>query len=210
MISLAIFNKLNKYNWFFFLIPFVYFIAFSLSNPIMFPWYVSQIEPFWITISFVGLYYLYKNTQSSIVLIFILLCLIFPLISYTKKVASNDIGSKKTLFRVSQYLNENIQKGQTVGISNIGIVSFKTKAYIIDFFGLVREDSVLYYPIENGCFDKNELYVIPPNLIKSSVPDWLVAGDGEMDPCFKNSSWFLNKYKEKFRSESVGVYKFIK
>ncbi len=206
MFIYAIYKKLDKNNWFFFAIPAVYFVAFSLSNPIMFPWYVSQIEPFWITISFVGLYYLYKNKKTIYLLFLIIICFSFPFLSYINRVTNKDAGTKTPLFVVSQYLNSNLKSGETVGISNIGIVSFKTKAYIVDFFGLVREDSVYYYPIKNGCFDKNELYVIPPELIKSSLPNWLVAGDGEMDPCFRKSAWFDKRYEERFRIGSLGVY----
>lgn len=203
----AIKYKLNKKTWVFFLVPLLYLLSFSLSNPIMFPWYISQIEPFWILLSFVGIYFLYKNFNQKYFLIILVICLFFPFLSYVNRVTNKDMGSKMPLFIVSQYLNNNIVEGQSVGISNIGIVSFVTKAYIVDFFGLVREDSVYYYPIENGCFDKNELYVIPPNLIRSSYPDWLVAGDGEMDPCFKKSLWFKSNYKESFRLGSLAVYK---
>lgn len=203
-------NNLNRKNWIIFAIPSMYFILFSISNPIMFPWYVSQTEPFWILMSFWGIYILYKKNQSKYYLFLLLIISVFPFISFANRITNKDIGSKTPLFVTSQYLNNKLQKGDTVGISNIGIVSFETKAYIVDFFGLVRPDSVLYYPIKNGCFSENELYVIPPDLVKDSKPDWLVAGDGEMDPCFLKSKWFNLNYSEDFRIGSLGIYKYTK
>ncbi len=210
MIFLFIKNVINRNNWIVLGIPVIYFIAFSLSNPIMFPWYVSQIEPFWLIVSFVGLYSFITKLNIKYIHLLLLFLLVFPIISFTKRVTSDDVGSKTALFLSADYLSKHLKDNQTVGISNIGIVSFETKAKIVDFFGLVRPDSVLYYPIKNGCFKKDELYVIPPDLIKDSRPDFLVAGDGEMDPCFKKSSWFKNNYKENFRIGSLGIYSLTK
>jgi hypothetical protein len=203
-------NYFNKKNWIIFLIPLLYFISFSISNPIMFPWYISQMEPFWLLISFLGIYHLYKNNYSKYYSIFIVLILCISFLSFVNRVTNPDMGSKNHLFSAGQYLKDRIQPNDSIGISNIGIVAFETKAKIVDFFGLVKEDAFLYYPIKNGCFDKNELYVIPPDLIKASTPEWLVFGDNEMDDCFKNSLWFNKNYTQKFRTGDFYIYKIKK
>jgi hypothetical protein len=209
-IFISVKNYFNKKNWIIFLIPLLYFISFSISNPIMFPWYISQMEPFWLLISFLGIYHLYKNNYSKYYSIFIVLILCISFLSFVNRVTNPDMGSKNHLFSAGQYLKDRIQPNDSIGISNIGIVAFETKAKIVDFFGLVKEDAFLYYPIKNGCFDKNELYVIPPDLIKASTPEWLVFGDNEMDDCFKNSLWFNKNYTQKFRTGDFYIYKIKK
>lgn len=83
---------------------------------------------------------------------------------------------------------------ETIGLSNIGIVGWVVDRETIDFIGLVRNDSVKYYPIKDECPPSGNLYTIPPKLIQDSHPTWLVAGEGEMQSCFLQSDWFGQHY----------------
>ncbi len=205
----------TKDCWILFATPVLYVAAFSLSNPVMFPWYVSQIEPLWILLSVIGLSYIYRRYVSITAYAayvrvgIILLFLVGPMFLYGTYIFTRSQGTKTSLFEMASFVQTHQTIGETVGLSNIGIVGFVTKAYIIDFIGLTRPDSVFYYPAEGECIDTTQLYTIPPKLIQSSSPDWLIAGDGEMDPCFRVSKWFTDHYVPVYSVGTARVYKKI-
>ncbi len=206
-VAVALWKKITKENWIIFAIPFAYFLSFSLSNPVMFPWYISEMEPLWILISMMGIAFLVEKVRSNVVQI--LLCAIIlagPLFLWTQITTSRDPGSKITLFEMGQYIKEHQKPGDTVGLSNIGIVGYITDAYIVDFIGLVRNDSVQYYPIPGGCVDRNELYVIPPRLVQESLPTWLVAGEGEVKSCLLQEKWFAKYYAVDYTVGAGGAH----
>ncbi len=202
----------TKEYWILFVTPVLYLVAFSLSNPVMFPWYVSQIEPLWILLSITGLFYLYKRfvpqkKYAQVILSLLVLC--GPVFLYGTYIFTRSEGSKAPLFQMASFVRDHQIQGETVGLSNIGIVGFITRAYIVDFIGLTRPDSVFYYPAEGECIDKTQLYTIPPKLIQASRPDWLIAGDGEMDPCFRSGTWFTKQYVPVYSVGTARVYKKI-
>jgi hypothetical protein len=211
LVGIAVRKKLNKETWILFAIPVVYLISYSVSNPVMFPWYISQIEPFWILISIIGFTSVYRAaTNKNLKLILMLLLLIGPAVYYTKVTTTNDPGSKQALFKMGTYVKDNMEPGDKVGISNIGIVSFITNAYIVDFIGLTNRYSVHYYPIESDCLDRNQQYVIPPKLIQDTMPDWVLAGEGEMRDCFYQSTAFTSQYKKAYSVGKAHVWKLEK
>lgn len=188
-------KKITRNTWIIFVIPIVYFLSFSISNPIIFPWYLSQMEPFWILISLIGFACIYEKIKSHFLrTILLILILSGPIFFWLGMVTSEDRGSKTSAFLVGGYIKDNMSPEDTIGLADIGIVGYVSGAKIIDFIGLVNSDSVSYYPVKAGCFDKNELYIIPPELIKEKKPVWLVAGLNSLDRCFIESDWFSKNY----------------
>lgn len=209
-IGLAFLRFWKKY-WLFFSIPIIYFISFSFSNPVMYPWYISQIEPFWILFSlagvFVGYEYLVQKFPKHAKIFFIVCALVLlagPVYGYVKSVLPQGEGSKMALYKFALYVQEHKKPGDIVGLSNIGIVSYTLMdTYIHDFIGLTRSDTLQYYPIKDECLVKNQ-YVIPPQMIKDVMPDWIIAGQAEWVPCFVESTWFLSHYKPVYTPDSTG------
>jgi hypothetical protein len=192
---LGLWQKLNKENWIIFLIPVLYFISFSYSNPVMFPWYTTQIEPFWMLGSLLGLFFILEKINRPYFRVVILLFVIIgPTWFFADLLTTEKQGSKMSLFDIGYFLKENVREGERVGVNNIGIIGYTSKAYIIDFFGLVNQDSYAFYPVIE-CADRNIQYIIPPNLIRHFEPEWLVlSGETELTPCFRDSKWFKDNY----------------
>jgi hypothetical protein len=144
-------------------------------------------------------------------LAFILLLVIGPAWFYLGELTTNETTSKASLFAVSEFLNENALPQDTIGLSNIGIVGWVVDRETIDFIGLVRNDSVKYYPIKDECPPSGSLYTIPPKLIEDSHPTWLVAGEGEMQSCFLRSDWFGQHYLPVYQypSSTLRVWKYL-
>jgi len=202
----AVWKKINKENWILFVIPIVYFISFSISNPIMYPWYISQMEPLWILVSFIGLISLLNYIKNNFIkIIIVLIILIGPVVSWVKITTTLNQGSKISLFKAAQYINENKKEEDTVGLGNIGIVGYITKLHLIDFYGLVSPDSLRFYPIIDDCKEEKKLYVIPPEIIKYTKPNWIVAGV-EMQGCFMDSGWMQKNYDNAYEYNGLIVW----
>jgi hypothetical protein len=196
LVYLGVKEKLNKNTWIVFSIPFLYFIFFSLSNPVMWPWYFSQTEPLWILISIIGVSYIWRKINYFYIKIaLIVLILIGPAIFWWGRVTIPNLPNEEGLGMVN-YLKENVKKGEKIGINNIGGVGYFTNAYIIDFFGIINDYAYAFYPVESKCANKNLQYLIPPNLVVFTKPDWLmIGGEGELDKCFMEGKWFKKNYK---------------
>lgn len=209
LVFLGIRRKINTSNWIIFAIPLAYFVTYSISNPVMWPWYVSQMEPMWILISFMGISVVFEKLQNfKLKIFFVLLVLSGPFFFWMSGVLNNNPGHELDNIPVAQYISERMSKGDSVGINNIGVFSFYLKdAYIVDFFGLTNDYAVNFYPVEGECIDKSRLYNIPPKLIEFKEPDWIVlSGEGELDPCFVAGKWFQSKYiKEPFVTDTATV-----
>lgn len=192
-------------------IPVCYLILFSISNPIIFPWYLSQTEPFWIMLIVAGVekfaHYINKKWVQVVV---VCIVLIGPLVFWVDTIFAPHTKPKATLLSVGAYIAENAQEHETVGIADIGIVGYVSGLYVHDFIGLVRPDSVsFYYPQE--CIPKNTFYTVPPLLIAYTSPDWFVSRKDQISPCFYSLNLYL-EYSLVFVDESgmVEVWKKIK
>jgi|GEM_PF-906416 len=209
-------KKLNKDTWIIFAIPVLYFISYSISNPVMFAWYLHQTELFWILISFIGISFIFEKIKVSgsqkkyIAVIFFAVLFIGPTYSWAKKMIDPSEGSKVPLYKIGMYIKEHMEPGDKIGLSNIGIVSFITHAYVIDFIGLTRAESVGFYPIKDPCLDKNNQYVISPNLVMDTKPDWVVAGEKEWVKCFVEGKWFTSNYSPVYSINTAKVWKLNK
>ena len=195
LIALGVRRMLDKKGLIVVAIPVFYLMSFSLSNPIIFPWYLSQMEPFWILISIVGLGAVYNQINKKLFIALALLLLIGPVYYFTNALVSGYEGSKVAAFKVGEFIKSEMNQGDSVGLADIGIVGYVSGAQVVDFIGLVSSDSVYYYPVSDACVNKSELYVIPPRLVFDKRPDWIVAGINTMEDCFLSSKWFKDNYR---------------
>ncbi len=188
---------INARTWIIFAIPVAYFISFTISNPVMWPWYVSQMEPFWILISFIGFVSILESIKNNIRKV-VLVCIILagPLYFWMGSVATDDAGRELMYVPIAHYIREHMTPGETVGVNNIGAIGYYLgTVHVIDFFGLVNAYAVEYYPITENCTDPNRLYSVPPQIIKDTSPDWVVLTDTEeLKNCFEDWDWFTSRY----------------
>ncbi len=198
LVYIGIKNKMNYKNWIVFAIPTLYFVVYSISNPVMWPWYISQMEPLWILLSFIGLSVIYEKIKGHYLKIFVtILILMGPFYFWTSGVFAQGPGSELYNMEVADHIKERMVPGDSVGINNIGVLGFYLKGVkIVDFFGLVNDYATSFYPVEGECVDMSRMYNIPPKIILFTVPDWVVVSGEELDPCFVKGDWFKKTYKK--------------
>ncbi len=201
----------RKGGWLLAAIPLVYFFSFSISNPIIFPWYVSQMEPLWILLSCGGVaIILQKIPRFSFHVVLLVLFAAGPLFFWMSLVWGEGQSTKLGAFDAGAYIGEHLEAGERVGLSDIGIVGYVSKAPVVDFIGLVSSSSVLFYPVEDSCVDPNVLYTVPPLLIQTTKPEWLVTSTSQLTPCFYGGEWFSEHYKLVFGTETSGVWRLVR
>lgn len=182
--------------WVLVLTPFVYFVSFAVSNPVVFPWYLSEMEPFWILLFVAGVEKLLRSHQSNmLVSIVAMLLLIGPVAGFLSLATSSDTGSKGGFFEAGNYIKLHMELGDSIGLTDIGIVGYVTGAPIIDFIGLVSPDSVAHYPVEKACVLPGVIHTLPLSLLQASYPDWVVITENQITPCVIHSAWFLESYE---------------
>ncbi len=209
VVALGIKQKINKDNWILAAIPITYVLLFALSNPLMFPWYLSQVESFWILLSFLGVVALLEKTNRSGVHI-LLLCLLLlgPTIAWARNATTTNPGSKMQAFAAATYIRSHMQPGDSIGLADIGIVGYHTNAYIADFIGLITSDSVAFYGHAKECRPKDKLHVIPPLLIEYWHPTWVVTGyDYGGWSCSPGYEWFLAHYRVAQKTKNTTIWR---
>lgn len=186
-------------------IPVAYFVSFSLANPVMFPWYLSQMEPLWILLATGGIAVLMNRVTSQKIRVLLLAILLLgPVVSYAGLFVRNE-GGKIPYRDAGEYLRDHAQPHDIVGLSDIGIVSYISGLPVVDFIGLVSPDSVGYYPVSDECAT-GAIYIIPPELIRTYKPSWVVASDEQLGPCVLSDPLFVENYTLQLRSGAIGVF----
>ena len=195
---------MNKDNWILFAIPAVYLIVFGISNPIMWTWYITQLEPFWMLISLAGLSIIFEKTKRIFLKVLIIfLILAGPLFFWMKGLYISNPGKEATFTEFGLYIKNNMHTDDTIGLINIGAIGYYSQANIIDFFGIINDYGSHFYPVQSPCVDKTRMYSVPPSLVMFTKPDWLVLSAKEELPlCFHESRWFKNNY-EVVRAENI-------
>jgi hypothetical protein len=183
----------------------------------MFPWYLSQMEPFWIIISFAGLAVIFekvKDKNKFWTALIVIAIIAGPAYFWFGKLTTSDAGKDVAAnIEAVSYLKSHMKSGDTVGLDNIGIVGYYTGAYIVDFFGLINDYASGFYPIKDSCVDKTQLYSEPVELVRFTMPDWVIlSGTEKNEPCFDQSKWFKSNYAKVYINgvESEYMWKKIK
>lgn len=182
----------SRKTWILFAAPALYFASFAISNPIVFPWYLSEMRPLWILASFIGLAWLLDKTRPLIAAAALAVVVLGPALGWAHLVVAHDRGSKVSLFQAGEYIGAHALPGDSVGIADIGIVGYLTQARIIDFIGLVSTSSVGYYPVGAEC--RAGFYTIPGKLIDDARPDWLVVNPAQFDRCWLKEGALERQY----------------
>lgn len=206
--ALGAWRAFSRATWPLFAIPLLYFASFSFSNPIIFPWYLSEMEPFWILASCIGAAYVAQRVKWRPMQWIVLALLIAgPVYGWAVSVVTKDKGTKGAAFEIGQYIRDRAQPGDSVGLADIGIVGYVSGTRIEDFIGLINSEAVGFYPVSAACAVPGSLYTVPPELVMYTSPEWLVSGMGQMSPCLLDSGWFSAHYERVHQSGGAIVWK---
>jgi hypothetical protein len=194
--------------------PCLYFIAFSIANPLIFRWYLTPpLVPYFFFI-FLGVddiinnicihFGKYKhliNQWAGICLLF-LLPFASTLSEWTlhpdhgpNRPAPEMAWTKLELLytQAANYLSPYFEFDDlTLAAGDVGVLGFITTFEILDTVGLNSPISIDYYPLEEAAYVIN--YAIPSDLILDHQPDFLVILEVYGRETLLKNKIFLDKY----------------
>jgi hypothetical protein len=180
--------------------PWLYFLVFSIANPLIFRWYLTPPLPFYMLSIFLGIEKIlldilkkankpssgfHKTTskifQSAILLFLFVIPFAFlarnwairPDHGLTMPAPMMSWYKLELLYQeASNFLNTRLKPGDIVAAGDVGVVGYITNAPILDTVGLNSAITTRYYPLDDKYYAIN--YAIPPDLILDTRPDYIV------------------------------------
>lgn len=169
------------------LYPWLYFVAFTLPNPLIFRWYLTPPLPVWILLIFLGGTRVISSLSKRRWVVLWVgvsltgLAIISMLLDWRWR---PDHGPNRPapdmayiqlelLYRqASQWINGKAQPGDTLAAGDVGVLGFDTNLRILDLVGLNSPIATQYYPLNPDLYVIN--YAVPPQLVLDTRPDWVV------------------------------------
>ena len=203
----------------FILFPWVYFLAFSLPNTLIFRWYLTPpMLPYFFFI-FVGAWHLLHRLGMKIMpslrnrvalssipgVLIMLIPLVFNLNAWTlhpdhgqDQPAPPMAWIKLELLyqEVSTLILPELSKNDLLAAGDVGILGFYTSARILDTVGLNSPVSMRYYPLPASQYVSN--YAISTDLLIDEKPDWVVAMEIYGRNTFLVDPRFLQQYRLRY------------
>ena len=210
--------------------PWAYFAAFSAANPLIFRWYLAPPLPFLQLTIFLGMEALLgqpeprpKSPPRIRRILFGALAAGAAVLSLRDWTLTPDHGPKRPapgmayielelLYRrVAEDIGSRLAPGSTVAAGDVGVLGYWLDVPILDTVGLNSPEAVPYFPLPASMYAT--IYAIPPELVFSSQPDWLVFLDvyGRngllMDPRFADAYRLCGEYPiQLYGSRAMLVY----
>jgi uncharacterized membrane protein len=172
----------RRTSWAIFIFPCVYFLAFSIANPLVFRWYLTPPLPVYFIGIFAGIERVSNDLKSKIpILLAALLAFLLTLNGWTIKPDHGPtrpapemafIRLELLYEKVAQELGGQIGDDQILAAGDIGALGYFTEARILDTVGLISPQVVQYYPLPDSSYVIN--YAISTQLILEQQPDYVV------------------------------------
>lgn len=169
-------------SWAILAYPWIYIVAFSIANPLIFRWYLTPPLP----VYFLGIFMGFERIAQDIkrpVLISVVAVVAFALTANgwtlhpdhgPDRPAPDMAFIKLELMyeEVGRELKNKIASDETLAAGDIGALGYFSSARILDTVGLISPQVAQYYPLPASSYEIN--YAIAPNLILDYKPDYLV------------------------------------
>ncbi len=187
--------------WPFAIFPWLYFIAFSIANPLIFRWYLTPPLPFYFIFVLIGLEIIQLDLIRAIKrridphplaasLLYVLPALLFvypfalQLRGWTLHPAQPPDRPAPTMAwielellykQAAQYLAPEgaANPGATIAAGDVGVLGYFTEDRILDLVGLNSTETLAYYPLSENVYG-DFVYAISPDLIMNERPDYVV------------------------------------
>jgi hypothetical protein len=200
------------------LYPWLYFLAFSLPNPLLFRWYLTPPLPSLIFFILLGLETVLmailrtRGTDSCShpsrpgwKQVLITLVMLLPLVSTLNAWelhpdhGANRPAPKMAFIKlellygeVADLLKGQIQPGETLAAGDVGVLGYRTGARILDTVGLNSPVSLQYYPVAAEDYVIN--YTVPTDLILNQRPAYAVFLEAYIRNTLLKDQRFLKEY----------------
>ena len=186
--------KLKPRFWPWLIYPWLYFAIFSISNPLIFRWYLTPPLPFYFLGILAGLEQilhglLYPRGKAisfpwrqgiGLVLLFILPLggnlsdwQLHPDHGPNRPAPEMAYIQLELLYhQVATEISPQLTSDSVLAAGDVGVLGYYTPARILDLVGLNSPVSTGYYPLPDSDYVIN--YAVPPDLILDQKPDVLV------------------------------------
>ena len=197
------------------LYPWLYFLAFSLPNPLLFRWYLTPPLPSLFLFILLGmealLLWVFRAGKAGSAdpawkRAAITLVMLLPLVSALHAWELRpDHGSARPAPRmafiklellygeVADYLKGRIPAGETLAAGDVGVLGYRTGAKILDTVGLNSSVSLRYYPLPIEDYVIN--YAVPADLILEQRPLYAVFLEAYIRNTLLKDPRFLEHYE---------------
>jgi hypothetical protein len=198
--------------------PWVYLIAFSVQNPLIFRWYYVPPQPALMIGTFVGVWAIasaitqankrphMQPIRAGIVGGFAAVALFTSVNAWT---LTPDHGLQRPSPRMAYHALEldyqrmgeflRDQVGVTaetvVASADIGAIGYFSRAYILDTVGLVTPRAIPYYPVDPALIADDQNYAVPPDFIRDTLPPLFVTMEGYVRASLMPQAWFQQQYR---------------
>lgn len=169
-------------GWAIFVYPYLYFLAFSIANPLIFRWYLAPPLPIYFLGIFLGASCIAQDLKRPLLLTaFSIFACALSLNAWTfrpdhgpARPAPEMAFIKLELLyeKAAEFLAPQIEDHQILAAGDIGALGYFSKARVLDTVGLITPISAAYYPLPDSAYLIN--YAIPPDLILEQAPHFLI------------------------------------
>ncbi|MFQ5924342.1 MAG: hypothetical protein ACE5M4_16020, partial [Anaerolineales bacterium] len=174
--------RTTRSAWPLFVYPWIYFLAYSIANPLLFRWYLAPPMPLYLLGIFLGGARLSRDLKHWFPLALLaLLGLIGSLSAWTLRPEHGPTRpAPKMAFiqlellyeRAAQALSDRMQPGDVLAAADIGMLGYNAPGEILDLLGLISPEATEYYPLPASAYALN--YAVPSDLVADLKPEFIV------------------------------------
>ena len=208
--------------------PWFYMLAFSVSNPLIFRWYMAPILPMYVLCILFGARKIGTDIVAALEdrwptvrrvaqgtgLILVAAVLAMLLNSWTMHPdhGPDQPAPQMAWFKLEQLYrqatsdlraNQPVTPETTIAAGDIGVVGFVSEARILDTLGLVSPQSTAYYPLPDEAYAM--AYAVSTDLILDEQPDYLVLLEVYVRNTLQRSPAFAEQY-ELYKKWPTDIY----
>lgn len=168
--------------WPLFVYPWLYLLAYSIANPLIFRWYLVPPLPLYMLGIFLGGARLSRDLKHWFPLALLtLLGLIGSLSAWTLRPDHGPtrpapemafIQLELLYEQAAEQLSEVIQPGEVLAAADIGTLGYHSPGEIFDLLGLISPKASTYYPLPESAYAIN--YAVPSELVADVRPEFIV------------------------------------
>lgn len=210
------------------LYPWLYFLALSAYNPLIFRWYLAPVIPMYILCILAGGHKVlcdlagivgrcwpaaqHVRRVCEVVLVLALAGLFLNAWEFSPDHGPDRPAPEMAWFKLEQLYRratrdlmarELITAETRIAAADIGVIGYLSGAQILDTVGLVSPEALRYLPLPEDAYVIT--YAIPTALILDEQPDYLIALEVYVRSTLLRSEAFLRQY-ELVRRWPTGIY----
>jgi arabinofuranosyltransferase len=162
--------------------PLLYFLVYSIANPLIFRWYLAPPLPFYILGITIGIEAISRDLSRPVLLWLISAILLgFTLNAWTMRLDHGPqrpapkmafIKLEEMYFQAAQDLIPDVQAETVIASGDIGALGYYSQSFILDMVGLITPEALDYFPIPLDRYVIN--YAIPADLVNAMQPDYVI------------------------------------